>query len=105
MVCSVKDVLTLRTRLAYLNKEAALYAAPKIADLMSKELGWSKTETKKQLEEALEELSKFGGSIPNDPSHIDDNKTTDNNKVKNQFKFTTESINDGSPGNGGGILG
>merc|ERR1712238_413186 len=82
MVCSVKDVLTLRTRLAYLNKEAALYAAPKIADLMSKELGWSKIETKKQLEEALEELSKFGGSVPNDPSYSDDNNktTADNNK-------------------------
>merc|ERR1712238_531790 len=81
MVCSVKDVLTLRTRLAYLNKEAALYAAPKIADLMSKELGWSKIETKKQLEEALEELSKFGGSVPNDPSYSDDNnKTTELSK-------------------------
>jgi len=107
MVCSVKDVLTLRTRLAYLNKEAALYAAPKIADLMSKELGWSKIETKKQLEEALEELSKFGGSVPNDPSYSDDNNktTADNNKLTNQFKFTTESVKDGSPGNGGGILG
>ena len=69
MVCSLKDVLTLRTRLAYLNKDAAFSAAPKVADLMAKELGWSRWEKKKQLKEAYEALSNFGGTIP-DPKYV-----------------------------------
>ena len=36
MNCSVIDFLTLRTRLAYLNKDAAIEVAPKVADLMAK---------------------------------------------------------------------
>eukprot|EP00957_Ditylum_brightwellii_P104338 7947395-Ditylum_brightwellii.AAC.1 len=62
MVVTVKDMLTLRTRLAYLNSAAALEAAPKVADLMGKSLGWSKAETKRQLDEALAALTEFGGS-------------------------------------------
>mmetsp|Transcript_17984 Transcript_17984/g.26068 ORF Transcript_17984/g.26068 Transcript_17984/m.26068 type:complete len:744 (+) Transcript_17984:95-2326(+) len=64
MVVTVKDMLTLRTRLAYLNSAAALEAAPKVADLMGKSLGWSKAETKRQLDEALAALTEFGGSVP-----------------------------------------
>ena len=180
MVCSVKDVLTLRTRLAYLNKEAAIAAAPKVAELMAKEMNWSRREKKRQLQEGLDELDKFGGSIPNDPKYIatmersvknvrdifnqldlnhngyiditefkDGCKLLDipfsthrdamkvfnaidrngdgriaedefmtwwqnshsnlfhsnfHSKLANQFKFTTDSASDGSPG-GGGILG
>ena len=65
MAVTVKDVLTLRTRLAFLNKDAAVAAAPKIAELMAKELNWSRREQKRQLQEAMDALASFGGTIPN----------------------------------------
>jgi len=70
MCCTVKDMLTIRMRLAYLNKEAAIVAAPKVAELMAKELKWSRRETRRQLQEALNVLNKFGGTIPH-PSYIE----------------------------------
>lgn len=66
MVCTVKDMLTLRMRLAFLNKEAALAVAPRVADLMAEALGWSRREKKRQLAEAIEYISQFGGSLPAD---------------------------------------
>jgi len=66
MVCTVADMLTLRTRIAFLNKDAALSVAPKVADLMAKELGWSRKEKKRQLEEAQKILATFGGPIPDE---------------------------------------
>ena len=41
--CTIVDILARRTRLAFLNAEAAADAIPKIADIMAKELKWSKT--------------------------------------------------------------
>ena len=64
MSCTVVDYLTLRTRLAYLDSEAASIVAPKVADLMGVALGWSEEEKKKQLKEALDVCSTFGGPIP-----------------------------------------
>jgi len=64
MVVTVLDVLTLRTRIAFLNKEAALSIAPKVADLMAKELGWSNEEKERQLREAMDVLDTFGGPKP-----------------------------------------
>ena len=39
---TVVDVLARRTRLAFLNVQAANEAIPRIADIMGKELGWTK---------------------------------------------------------------
>mmetsp|Transcript_51209 Transcript_51209/g.76503 ORF Transcript_51209/g.76503 Transcript_51209/m.76503 type:complete len:667 (-) Transcript_51209:446-2446(-) len=64
MVCTVKDVLTLRTRVAFLNKEAAISAAPRVAELMARELKWSRRERQRQLKEALDVLATFGGTVP-----------------------------------------
>jgi len=63
MVMTVKDMLTVRTRLAFLNSEAAKSVAPRVAQIMGKTLKWSKKEEKKQLEDAMEYLSQFGGPI------------------------------------------
>ena len=40
--CTIVDFLARRTRLAFLNAEAAADAIPKVADIMAKELKWSK---------------------------------------------------------------
>lgn len=42
--CTIEDVLSRRTRLAFLNKDAALAAIPHVAEIMSKELGWTSQE-------------------------------------------------------------
>eukprot|EP00316_Scyphosphaera_apsteinii_P011598 CAMPEP_0119316294 /NCGR_PEP_ID=MMETSP1333-20130426/39315_1 /TAXON_ID=418940 /ORGANISM="Scyphosphaera apsteinii, Strain RCC1455" /LENGTH=743 /DNA_ID=CAMNT_0007321899 /DNA_START=37 /DNA_END=2268 /DNA_ORIENTATION=+ len=64
-VVTVKDMLTLRMRLAYLNSEAAKEAIPRIADLMAQNLGWSKKEKAKQIELAQEYIGDFGGPVAN----------------------------------------
>ena len=44
--CTVIDVLARRTRLAFVNVHAAQEALPKIVEIMSRELKWSKDEEK-----------------------------------------------------------
>lgn len=60
--CTIEDILSRRTRLAFLNKEAALGAVPKVAELMSKELGWDKAVTEKQIEAAIKYVESYSGS-------------------------------------------
>lgn len=64
MACTVTDYLTLRTRLAYLDSEAAKIAAPKVADRMGIALGWTTKEKKRQLQQALDTFNTFGGPVP-----------------------------------------
>jgi len=62
--CTIEDVLSRRTRLAFLNKEAAEAALPRIADIMAEELKWSRATKKKQIEAATKYLQSYGGRIP-----------------------------------------
>jgi len=66
MVVTVKDMLTLRTRLAYLDSVAAAKIAPRVAEIMGETLGWCRKEKNLQLKEALEVIKQFGGPIPKD---------------------------------------
>lgn len=61
--CTIEDVLSRRTRLAFLNKDAAMEAIPVVADIMAKELGWSKKVKQKQIEAAVKCVSTYGGHI------------------------------------------
>ncbi|XP_077997220.1 glycerol-3-phosphate dehydrogenase, mitochondrial-like [Glandiceps talaboti] len=54
--CTVIDVLARRTRLAFLNVQAAEDVTPRIVELMAKELGWSKQRQKEEKEKALQFL-------------------------------------------------
>ena len=63
MAQTVKDMLTTRMRLAYLNSEAAKQCIPRVADLMAKELGWSKRERDAQVRTATEYIGAFGGPV------------------------------------------
>ena len=51
--CTIEDILSRRTRLAFLNSEAAMEALPRVADIMAEELGWSKKIKAKQVEAAV----------------------------------------------------
>jgi len=60
---TVKDMLTTRMRLAFLNREAALGAIPRVADIMAESLSWSKAEKEKQIKDAKDYVGQFGGPI------------------------------------------
>lgn len=62
--CTIEDVLSRRTRLAFLNKDAAMEAIPVVADIMAKELGWSSKVKAQQIAAAEACISTYGGSIP-----------------------------------------
>lgn len=60
---TVKDMLTTRMRLAYLNSEAAKVAIPIVTQIMARHLGWSKAEKAQQEAEATKYIGEFGGPI------------------------------------------
>ncbi|GMH60117.1 hypothetical protein TrST_g8364 [Triparma strigata] len=62
--CTVEDVLSRRTRLAFLNSEAAKDAIPRVAEIMAEELGWSEDIKASQMESAYEYISTYGGPVP-----------------------------------------
>src|SRR5262249_2661701 len=51
MVHTLTDVLARRTRALLLDRDATVAAAPDVAELVGKELGWSADETAAQLEQ------------------------------------------------------
>jgi len=59
--CNVEDVLSRRTRLAYLNREAALQALPRVAQLMSQELKWTESVEQHQIHAARAYVESYGG--------------------------------------------
>jgi glycerol-3-phosphate dehydrogenase len=62
--CTVEDILSRRTRLAFLNIRAAEAAVEPVADIMSQTLGWSKQAKQAQMEAARDFLKSFGGPEP-----------------------------------------
>ena len=58
------DIIARRTRLAFLNKEAAIKAIPKVVNLMGNELKWDSEKRKQESKKCIEYLHHFGGKIP-----------------------------------------
>ncbi|GAA5992181.1 hypothetical protein JCM11641_007789 [Rhodosporidiobolus odoratus] len=54
------DVIARRTRLSFLNSEAALEALPKVIDIMSDELGWDSDRKNQEFRDACSFLSSMG---------------------------------------------
>ena len=100
MACTVADVLTLRTRLAYLNKEAALVAAPRVADIMAKELRWTREYRNRQLNHALELIHTFGGS---DIGELSADSSDVRRTQGDLFKLSHEKMGVGSESRGAGF--
>ena len=59
--CTIEDILSRRTRLAFLNKEKALEAIPIVASIMAKELLWSNEAMKSQIDLAEIYIESFSG--------------------------------------------
>jgi glycerol-3-phosphate dehydrogenase len=66
--CTIEDILSRRTRLAFLNKDASMEALPRVADIMAEELGWSKRTKASQMKAAQKYLESYGGRIPQEDS-------------------------------------
>ncbi|SAL98048.1 hypothetical protein [Absidia glauca] len=58
--CTVVDVLARRTRLAFLNAEAAFQSLPRVIEIMSEELKWDKTRQHEEYEKAASFLVTMG---------------------------------------------
>ncbi|ORX47136.1 DAO-domain-containing protein [Hesseltinella vesiculosa] len=58
--CTAVDVLARRTRLAFLNAEAALQALPRVIEIMSEELKWNKARQKQEYDSAAQFLVTMG---------------------------------------------
>eukprot|EP00470_Lotharella_oceanica_P012349 CAMPEP_0170194058 /NCGR_PEP_ID=MMETSP0040_2-20121228/58366_1 /TAXON_ID=641309 /ORGANISM="Lotharella oceanica, Strain CCMP622" /LENGTH=434 /DNA_ID=CAMNT_0010442871 /DNA_START=58 /DNA_END=1362 /DNA_ORIENTATION=- len=61
---TIEDILSRRTRLSYLNLDAAYRAIPVVAEVMADTLGWSASETSRQIKEAESFLETFAGPEP-----------------------------------------
>lgn len=68
--CTIEDILSRRTRIAFLNSEAAAEALPRVADIMAEELGWSAKIKATQIQAAKDYLESYGGRIPLDDDLI-----------------------------------
>ena len=62
--CTIEDILSRRTRLAFLNKGAALACIPRVAELMAKELRWSHKVKMQQMKTAATYVGDYGGADP-----------------------------------------
>lgn len=62
--CTIEDVLSRRTRLAFLNREAALQCIPRVADIMANELKWSNRVKTEQIRAARSYIESYGGTTP-----------------------------------------
>ncbi|KAJ3189640.1 mitochondrial glycerol-3-phosphate dehydrogenase [Irineochytrium annulatum] len=58
--CTAVDVLARRTRLAFLNCKAAKDVLPRVIDIMTEELGWSKERKAKEYENGIRFLRTMG---------------------------------------------
>lgn len=58
--CTVVDVLARRTRLAFLNAEAAFQSLPRVIEIMSEELKWDKARQHEEYEKAASFLVTMG---------------------------------------------
>src|SRR5262245_52433751 len=58
MVMTLADAMTRRTRLAMLAGKDSIKCASVAADLLARELGWDKQESRRQIEQFIEELER-----------------------------------------------
>lgn len=68
--CTIEDVLSRRTRLAFLNKDAAMATIPVIANIMAEELGWSEDVKREQMAAARKYINSYAGRIPDNKESI-----------------------------------
>ncbi|KAI8908122.1 FAD dependent oxidoreductase-domain-containing protein [Powellomyces hirtus] len=66
--CTAVDVIARRTRLAFLNAQAALEALPRVIDIMAEELNWNDARKKQELAQGKDFLKYMGLRDPSAPN-------------------------------------
>jgi glycerol-3-phosphate dehydrogenase len=61
--CTAVDMIGRRTRLSFLNAQAALEALPRVVEIMAGELKWSEERKKKEFQQAIEYLHTMGLNV------------------------------------------
>ncbi|KAK2181288.1 hypothetical protein NP493_402g02030 [Ridgeia piscesae] len=91
--CKVVDVLARRTRLAFLNVQAAEEAMPRIIEIMAEELNWTSDRMKEEERRARRFLQlEMGLNLKHDKKNIPINFTKDEiNVYINRFRSIDES--------------
>lgn len=79
------DILARRTRLAFLNKDAALAAIPRVVELMGKELGWSSMRKQAERARSIEYMRHFGG--PNATRSLDTARVSTIHDIREAFEL------------------
>ncbi len=67
-----QDFLCRRSRLAFVNKQAALRALPRVVEIMAAELKWTKAQTAQEMKICVEYFEQFGGPISLSPAPTSD---------------------------------
>lgn len=62
--CTIEDVLSRRTRLAFVNHDAAMKAIPRVANIMANELGWTGSVKRAQIKAAKKYVSWYKTDSP-----------------------------------------
>lgn len=62
--CHAEDFIARRSRLAFLNKGAALAAIPRVVEIMAKELHWDTAQQKEEVRRCIEFMRHMGGTSP-----------------------------------------
>ena len=63
--CTAVDVLARRTRLAFVDAQAALAALPRVIEIMSKELGWNRARQRAEYARGVQFLGSMGLAVNN----------------------------------------
>ena len=87
---TIADFLCLRTRLAYLNVDAAKQAINRVGDLMSIYLEWNDQELLIQKEMAYHKLNEFAGPVPINEIHNVDNQNDGDDDLHTAIGATTK---------------
>lgn len=77
--CTVVDVIARRTRLSFLNAQAALESLPRVIEIMASELNWDSARKKKEYEDAHLFLLSMGLSIKERVQFPADGKVVEDN--------------------------
>ena len=62
--CHAEDFIARRTRLAFVNKAAALAAIPRVVDIMAKELNWDSNRKHDEIQRCIQFMRHMGGMTP-----------------------------------------
>ncbi|CAI2165753.1 3089_t:CDS:2 [Funneliformis geosporum] len=95
--CTLVDVIARRTRLAFLNAQAALESLPYIIEIMSEELGWSPEKQTQEFDKTVEFLFTMGLPHPKEKLtinkvQIESAKRSEHEDIYSRSQFQPEEL-------------